>query len=174
MGRFIKKKKLPDIHNEFLRLKYDNADCLTEGDVEHKIIIPILEKIFNIPNVNIKAKNYVPSFNIGKGSKFQSGYFPDFTVFVNTLPVVVVEAKSPDKPIELAIEEAKLYALELNKKYKSGVNPAKYIIASNGVQFAFGIAYIQNIFAIISEITSFKLLLHWLMIFTVFSSNGRL
>ena len=42
-----------------------------------------------------------------KGSKFQSGYFPDFTVFVNTLPVVVVEAKSPDKPIELAIEEAK-------------------------------------------------------------------
>lgn len=139
MGRFIKKKKLPDIHNAFLRLKYDNADCLTEGDVEHKIIIPILEKIFNIPNVNIKAKNYVPSFNIGKGSKFQSGYFPDFTVFVNTLPVVVVEAKSPDKPIELAIEEAKLYALELNKKYKSGVNPAKYIIASNGVQFAFGI-----------------------------------
>lgn len=87
----------------------------------------------------LKLKNYVPSFNIGKGSKFQSGYFPDFTVFVNTLPVVVVEAKSPDKPIELAIEEAKLYALELNKKYKSGVNPAKYIIASNGVQFAFGI-----------------------------------
>ena len=71
MGRFIKKKKLPDIHNAFLRLKYDNADCLTEGDVEHKIIIPILEKIFNIPNVNIKAKNYVPSFNIGKGSKFK-------------------------------------------------------------------------------------------------------
>ena len=46
---------------------------------------------------------------------------------------MVIEAKSPTQNVDEAMQEASLYALELNKKYESGINPVKYVVGCNGI-----------------------------------------
>ena len=50
---------------------------------------------------------------------------------------MVIEAKSPTQNVDEAMQEASLYALELNKKYESGINPVKYVVGCNGIDFLF-------------------------------------
>ena len=130
------------IENPYLKIKQTELYSLTEADVENKIIIPILTTLFNINIEYISSKPYIkktaPSFDIGKGNKKKEGYIPDFIVYIDGLPLVIIEAKSPDKNINDAMEEASLYALELNKKYPSNINPALFVIGCNGDEFKFG------------------------------------
>ncbi|MCM1295478.1 MAG: type I restriction enzyme HsdR N-terminal domain-containing protein [Muribaculaceae bacterium] len=130
------------IENTYLKIKQTDLYSFTEADVENRIILPILTNIFHIPTNYISSKPYIkktaPSFDINKGSKKQKGYIPDFIIYIDGLPLVIIEAKSPDKNIDDAIEEASLYALELNKKYPTNINPAQFIIGCNGYEFKFG------------------------------------
>ena len=73
---------------------------------------------------------------IDKAAGKRFGYYPDYSIWITGLPLLIIEAKSPDSAIESAIREARLYATEINKRYPPSVNPLEFIFACNGFQFA--------------------------------------
>uniref|UniRef100_UPI0035C6ADA7 S1 RNA-binding domain-containing protein n=1 Tax=Serratia quinivorans TaxID=137545 RepID=UPI0035C6ADA7 len=112
-----------------------------ESDVEQKIIYPFLNNSepegLGIKKEFILTKHSIKSLLIGKGSN-QKVYFPDYMVVINGVPLLLVEAKKPGEDLTLAFHEARLYALELNAKYKSGMNPLRKIIATDGYKWLAG------------------------------------
>lgn len=112
----------------------------TEADVETQFIVPVLTRseFLDIPLEQIKSKQFLAAQDIGKGNKQKKGYIPDFCVYKLSIPVLVIEAKSPSNDVTTAWEEATLYAHALNRAFPSGINPAKRIFATNGVDFLAG------------------------------------
>jgi hypothetical protein len=72
------------------------ATLTTESDVEQKLVMPLLtaEEWLHIPEVAIRTKGYLPPTAIGKGARRRSGYYPDYSVWINAMPVLIVEVKS--------------------------------------------------------------------------------
>jgi GTPase SAR1 family protein len=112
----------------------------TEGDVETLVALPLLTdpSLLNIPKINVKSKTYLASQDIDKGAKRKSGYIPDYCVVLNSIPVAVIECKSPSGSVDEAYREGSLYCLEINKKYAAGLNPCKIVIATNGIDLKVG------------------------------------
>ena len=79
-----------------MHIDHDNLDLRSEGDVEAKLLIPLLcgELYLDIPSQNFFAKKYLAPSDIDKGAKVPGGYYPDFSVWVNGFPVLIVEAKT--------------------------------------------------------------------------------
>ncbi|NTG32643.1 hypothetical protein G6K91_00045 [Agrobacterium rhizogenes] len=123
-----------------MHIDHDNLDLRSEGDVEAKLLIPFLcgELYLGIPSQNFFAKEYLAPSEIDKGAKVPGGYYPDFSVWVNGFPVLIVEAKTPGTPVEQAYREAQLYARHLNSQRPTGLNPASFIVASSGTRVLFG------------------------------------
>ncbi|AYL52871.1 MULTISPECIES: type I restriction enzyme HsdR N-terminal domain-containing protein [Citrobacter] len=113
----------------------------TESDIEQKIIYPFLTKKsvdgLGINKEYILTKRNIKSLEIGKGST-KKIYYPDYLVIINGVPVLLVEAKTPGEDLDSAFQEARLYALELNAKYESGMNPLTKIIATDGYEWLAG------------------------------------
>jgi hypothetical protein len=61
-----------------------NATLLTEADVEHKVIMPLLvgEAYLRIPEPNRHAKEYLAPAALDKTSGKSFGYYPDFTAWL--------------------------------------------------------------------------------------------
>lgn len=118
----------------------DLDSVTTEGDVEQKIILPLLSaaNYLEIPSANIKAKGYLSPTSIDKLAGKTGGYYPDFSVWENALPLMIVEAKAPEVAAEIGYREAALYARHLNQVYRSGVNPCHFIISVNGTRLLAG------------------------------------
>ncbi|MFZ5742996.1 MAG: type I restriction endonuclease [Pseudomonadota bacterium] len=113
---------------------------MTEADVETQILIPFLtasEKL-GLELKDIKSKESIEAKSIGKGSKSIPRYIPDFLIYIKSLPVMVIEVKRPDQDIEAAYGEARLYAAEVNAGFKAGVNPCRFVLATNGTSLWFG------------------------------------
>jgi hypothetical protein len=112
----------------------------TEGDVETQVVLPLLTRseYLGIDRSSIRSKEFLATFDIGKGAKTRKGYAPDYCVYVLSLPTLVVEVKAPSVSINEAWEEASLYAHVLNKRYPSRVNPCEFLFATNGRDFAAG------------------------------------
>ncbi|MGU9980463.1 hypothetical protein ACJ4V0_10525 [Phreatobacter sp. HK31-P] len=110
------------------------SDGTTEADVEIRAIIPLLTRseTLAIPIEDIRSKEQISARDIGKGQKRKVGYVPDFTIHKKSLPVAVIEAKAPSADVTLAYAEARLYALEINRNFPSGINPCCRILATNG------------------------------------------
>lgn len=112
-----------------------------ESDVEQKFIFPLLVESqplgLGLPPAVIQTKSNIRRFSIGKGSD-QKLYFPDYLVVTLGFPIIVVEAKHPKESNEVGYREARLYANELNGLYPHGVDPASFVIASNGVELWYG------------------------------------
>ena len=106
----------------------------TESDVEQKLIYRVLTapEWLGISAENIHTKEYLQPKDLDKGRKLKRGYFPDYSIWFDGLPVMIVEAKSPDEDVYEGLREARLYALEMNKQYPTEVNPIEIICASNG------------------------------------------
>lgn len=123
-----------------VHIDHDNLHCRTEGDVEAKLLIPLIcsELYLAVPSLNFFSKEYLAPSEIDKGAKVTGGYYPDFSVWINGFPVVLVEAKAPGVPVEQAYREAQLYARHLNTQRPAGLNPANFIIASSGTRVLFG------------------------------------
>jgi hypothetical protein len=107
----------------------------SEGDVETQIALPILtlSEFLCVPLDEIRSKEGISARDIGKGSKRKVGYIPDFCVYKQSLPVLVVEAKAPTKDVAQAYDEARLYASEINRSFAHGSNPCCRIVATNGI-----------------------------------------
>lgn len=118
----------------------DGHDVRTEADVELKVLTPLLTgaNYLEIPQQAIRAKDYLKPTSLDKSAGKSSGYYPDYSVWIKSLPVMIVEAKSPEVAVEVGYREAALYARHLNQQYRSGLNPCKYILACNGVRLLVG------------------------------------
>jgi hypothetical protein len=112
----------------------------SEGDVESSLLLPLLTRseFLNLPLDEIRNKQGIAASDIGKGSKRKLGYIPDFCVYKYSIPILVIEAKSPGNDVRQAYSEAGLYALEINKAFRHKLNPCCRIIASNGIELLAG------------------------------------
>jgi hypothetical protein len=106
-----------------------------EAEVEQNILYPLLTNAspygFGYSTYEVRPKASIPRLVIDKRKKSHV-WFPDFLISIRNLPFAVVEAKPPGDDIEEAAREARMYAAELNNAYPTGLNPCKWIIASDG------------------------------------------
>jgi hypothetical protein len=118
----------------------DQDSGATEADVELKVIAPLLagRNYLEIPLTAIKGKDYLAPTTLDKKAGKSGGYFPDFSVWELALPVLIVEAKGPEVPVDVGYREAALYARHLNAQFKHGINPCKFILACNGHELSYG------------------------------------
>ena len=116
------------------------SDIATEGDVETQIVVPLLTNhdFLGIPLEEVRSKAGLVARNIGKGNKQKIGYIPDFCVYKQSLPIMIVEAKAPTANIETAYSEARLYATEINRSFPTKINPCSIILAVNGQRLLAG------------------------------------
>ena len=109
-------------------------DVESEADVELKIINPLLTdpNYLAVRAECIKAKGYLPAIELDKASGKSKGYYPDYSVWQNTLPILIVEAKAPTVAADIGYREACLYARHLNQLYRHNINPCQLVISCNG------------------------------------------
>ena len=114
------------------------SEFRTESDVEQKLVYPFLAhpSFMDIPAEWVRTKEYMEPTEIDKGAGKRVGYIPDYSVWRSGFPLLIVEAKRPDEPIEKALREAHLYASRINNRYPPNMNPIAYVLACNGEQFA--------------------------------------
>ncbi|MBI2815928.1 MAG: hypothetical protein HYX72_03215 [Acidobacteria bacterium] len=118
----------------------ENSALSTESDVEQKILFPLLtgDGYLGIPVANVHTKEYLPPTPLDKAAGKTIGYYPDYSIWFHGLPVMIIEAKSPDVDPQIGYREASLYARHLNQKFPAGVNPCARIISSNGNRLLYG------------------------------------
>jgi len=111
-------------------------DLTTESDVEQKFIIQLLksEKPLGLAYTykDFRTKPDIRQLSIDKGKK-EKLYFPDYVILYAGMPLLVIEAKSPSEDLNEGLREARLYANELNSKFKSKINPVTKVICTNGL-----------------------------------------
>jgi hypothetical protein len=115
-------------------------DIHNESDVEQKIIYPLLTEaaFLAISSESVKTKSYLAPTQLDKQAGRAKGYFPDYSVWLLGMPVLIVEAKDPSVPSETGFREAALYARHLNSNYPTDLNPCRFIVATNGVTLLAG------------------------------------
>ncbi len=106
-----------------------------ESDVEQKFLYALLTTEspmgLGYSTAQIKTKPNIRKLMIDKGSSAKI-YFPDYAILVDSLPVLILEAKHPGEDIDNAYREARLYAHEINATFSSNTNPCAFIIVSDG------------------------------------------
>ena len=89
------------------------ASLVTESDVEQKFIYPFLKTSapigLGLKDAEILTKHILRRRIIDKGQK-QKYYFPDYLITIRGIPILVVEAKSPNESLANGYFEARLYA----------------------------------------------------------------
>jgi len=123
-----------------MHIDHDTVVLQNEADVEMKIIVPLLQgaAYLDIPQKSIKPKGYLAPTPFNRKAGLTSGGFPDFSVWLHSFPCLIVEAKSPEVAVEIGYHEARIYAGYLNQNYPTGINPAHFIFATNGIDFLAG------------------------------------
>lgn len=126
------------IKKKYVSPVFDISELRNESDVEQKLVYPVLTNAsyLGIPSAWVRSKEYMTPTEIDKAAGKRYGYFPDHSIWLGGLPLVIGEAKEPGVKIEEALREARLYAAEINKRYPPDVNPIGYILACNGEQLA--------------------------------------
>lgn len=111
------------------------AELHSESDVEQKLVWPLLTAAspegLSFVSSDILTKLSLRRLEVGKGQS-RKLYFPDYIVVLAGLPVLVVEAKNTGESLETALDEARLYANEINASFPSGINPCIRVMACNG------------------------------------------
>lgn len=112
----------------------------TEGDVETQIVIPLLvnREMLGVDSKFIRSKEHFRPIDLDKGASKKKGYYPDFGIYIDALPVCIIESKSPANNVAEGYREAALYAHELNRRFESGINPCQCLISTNGVELHAG------------------------------------
>lgn len=111
-----------------------------EADVESRIVTPLLTgaEYLGIPHPCVRNKAYLYPRRIDKAAGKTSGYYPDFSIWLESLPLVIVEAKAPAVAVEVGHREACQYALHLNQQYRSDLDPCSYVVSTNGQRILAG------------------------------------
>lgn len=113
----------------------------TEGDVEIKIITPLLlsknPEGLNFKDYHIQNKHSIKKILIDKGNSSKL-YYPDFALIVEGLPITIIEAKKPNEDLDEAYRQACLYANEVNREFPNKINPCELIIVTDGLSLFAG------------------------------------
>lgn len=112
--------------NKFCKL--DNLR--NESDVEQFLVSPLLSDL-GYGEDYLETKGSIESVSIGKGRK-KRDYAPDYLGYAvrsRVKPVLVVDAKHPDKSAEVGVEEAQLYASTIRRRMAEP-KPEQYCVAS--------------------------------------------
>lgn len=114
-------------------MRFEFSAANTESDVEQFFVLPLLARgeYLAIPDTAIKTKHSLATYVIDKG-RTRKRYVPDYVIYSDGVPIVVIEVKNPEDTLDDAHSEAQLYALELNKRFRSGANPVEWVISTNG------------------------------------------
>lgn len=109
-------------------------ESANEAYVEHSVVFPFLTEpaYLSIEPEAVRPKEYLAPTRLDKESGKRGGYFPDYSVWIQGFPLLIVEAKDPTVAAEVGFREACLYARHLNSQYPSSFNPCKFVIATNG------------------------------------------
>jgi len=111
------------------------AELKNESDVEQKLVFPLLtgDEPIGLRHAlkNILTKPDIRIFAGGKHRK-RKELRPDYILSMRGIPIVVVEAKHPNDKLVDGLNDARMYANELNSVYPHGFNPVSLIFASNG------------------------------------------
>jgi type I restriction enzyme M protein len=105
------------------------SDLRNESDVEQFFVIRLLRAL-GYKDKNIHTKETIEVRKIGKG-KDRKSYKPDYLMYVNGLPKISIDAKSPEEAPYEGLRDALMYSREINGEY-SGSNPIEYCIGTNG------------------------------------------
>ena len=73
-----------------------------------------------------------------KAEKKLLGYYPDYGLWLEGLPTVIIEAKSPNEDAREGLQDTRLYALELNRRYPHKINPVTRVLCINGLSACYG------------------------------------
>jgi type I site-specific restriction endonuclease len=97
-------------------MRTDFSAANTESDVEHFFIAPLLTSSahLSIPETAIRTKESLASYQIDKG-RTRKRYVPDYVIYCDGFPVLVVEAKNPEEALGEAFAEASMYAALLGR-----------------------------------------------------------
>ena len=121
------------------------TELQNESDVEQKLVFPILTGDGPLglkhASKNILTKPDIRIFAGGKHRK-RKELRPDYILSLRGIPMVVVEAKHPKDKLSVGLNDARMYANELNSVYPHGFNPVKLIFASNGKKL--GLQYVDE------------------------------
>ncbi len=117
---------------------FETEDLNNESDVEQKIIMPLLKDVLGYSDSEIRTKDYLAPTQIDKGAGKKIGYYPDYIIYIAGIPCIIIEAKDVDISSEVGFREARLYAIEINKRYPENINPVKYILSTNGIDLYLG------------------------------------
>jgi len=120
---------------------YSADEILTESDVEQKFVYRLLTTPtpygLGYLNSDIRTKPDIRKLTIDKGTK-EKLYYPDYAIIVDGVPCAIIEAKAPNEDLFEAFREARLYAAEINAKYKKNINPLNRIVVTNGNELIAG------------------------------------
>ena len=115
-------------------------DFSTESDVEQKFIMPLLThpSFLEVPSKAILTKKSMRVLSFVDKSSLPKGYVPDYIIFFNGYPILVIEAKPPDVAVKQAIDEARMYGQLLNQHFPTKINPVAFVMGCNGKEIAVG------------------------------------
>ena len=113
------------MRNKFCEL----SSLRNESDVEQFFVIRLLNEL-GYKDKYILTKHSIPAHFIGKGNN-KKRHVPDYQVQIGKRPVLIIEAKHPDEPVEQYVSESQDYAVVVNRSF-IGDNPIQYVIATNG------------------------------------------
>jgi hypothetical protein len=135
----------------------DPTESLNESDVEQKFIYQFLSdaRYLDYPSPLIKTKQFLVPLRSDKKFGIAGGYYPDYLIWMSGYPVMIVEAKHPDRDVITGFREASQYARQVNNGYPHGFNPCVRIIACNGVDLWAGFPDqdVPHIAAKVAELT---------------------
>jgi type I restriction enzyme M protein len=113
-----------DAKNKFGSLR----DIHNESDVEQFFVIRLLRDL-GYKDDQIRTKESLDELKIGRGRKKEL-YKPDYVLFVDGKPRIVIDAKNPSDNIEDFLYQVSGYALAINQSYRED-NPVQYCVLSN-------------------------------------------
>lgn len=119
-----------DSSNKYCKLK----NLKNESDVEQNFLIPLLEELGYTEDYR-ESKGTINEVAIRKGRK-RGLYRPDFICYSDKnhlKPVLVIDAKHPQKSASEGVEDAQLYASIIRRRLDEP-KPVQYCIGTNGVK----------------------------------------
>lgn len=115
--------------------EHNQIEYFSESDVEQKFVYELLTKQeplgLGYSASDFRTKIDIRSLEIDKGTK-KKLYYPDYAVIINGLPVIIIEAKTPNEDVVEATRQARLYATEINSTYPKNINPCERLIVTDG------------------------------------------
>jgi len=113
--------------------KFCNKNDLTNEATVEQFLLSRLFEYLNFKDKDIKPKTSLKELVISRGSK-KVNYKPDYVLFVNKKPKVVIDAKDPDEDVDDFFYQVSGYALGLNQEFQNET-PVEFTILANGSVF---------------------------------------